>query len=161
MFVDFESLNENSRIWIYQSNREFSNSELENIGEKLTSFTDNWKRHGEDLKASFKIIYMQFIIIAVDESYNNVSGCSIDASMHTIQNIEKELEVDLTDKMKVAFKDGIHINIISMADFQKFANENKVDKNTIVFNNMVQTKKELTTSWEIAANQSWHQRYFN
>ncbi len=161
MFVDFESLDDNARIWIYQSNREFSDVEVESIVEKLTFFIQNWKRHGDDLKASFKIMYNQFVIIAVDESFNNVSGCSIDASIHTMQQIEKEFGIELMDKMKIAFKNGKHINITTMADFQKFAKENKVDKNTIVFNNMVQTKKELATSWEIAANQSWHQRYFN
>ena len=38
MLVDFESLPETARIWIYQSNRSFSDIELEEISIKLNHF---------------------------------------------------------------------------------------------------------------------------
>ena len=160
MFVDFNSLSDSSKIWIYQSNREFSDLELEVIENKLKFFVSNWKRHGDDLKASFEIRYNQFIIIAVDEQYNNVSGCSIDASSHVFKEIEKEFQVDLFNKLNTAFKNGENINVVSLVDFQKFVNEQKINSNTIVFNNMIKTKKELSTVWEVSADKSWHCRYF-
>lgn len=160
MFVDFNSLSDSSKIWIYQSNREFSDLELEVIENKLKFFVSNWKRHGDDLKASFEIRYNQFIIIAVDEQYNNVSGCSIDASSHVFKEIEKEFQVDLFNKLNTAFKNGKNINVVSLVDFQKFVNEQKINPNTIVFNNMINTKKELNTVWEVSADKSWHCRYF-
>ena len=160
MFVDFNSLSDSSKIWIYQSNREFSDLELEVIENKLKFFVSNWKRHGDDLKASFEIRYNQFIIIAVDEQYNNVSGCSIDASSHVFKEIEKEFQVDLFNKLNTAFKNGKNINVVSLVDFQKFVDEQKINPNTIVFNNMINTKKELNTVWEVSADKSWHCRYF-
>ena len=47
MFVDFEDLDTNARVWIYQSNREFSKNEVEIIKEKTSIFIDNWLRHGD------------------------------------------------------------------------------------------------------------------
>lgn len=160
MLVDFNSLADSSKIWIYQSNRELSDPELEVVRNKLRDFVSNWKRHGEDLRASFDIRHKQFIILAVDEQYNGVSGCSIDASTHIFKQFESEFHIDLFNKLNTAFKDGEHINVVSLGDFQKFVNDRKIDSNTVVFNNTISTKKELDTSWEVSANKSWHQRYF-
>ena len=160
MLVDFNSLADSSKIWIYQSNRELSDLELEVITNKLRDFVSNWKRHGDDLRASFDIRHKQFIILAVDEQYNNVSGCSIDASAHIFKQFESEFHIDLFNKLNTAFKDGEHINVVSLSDFQKFVNEQRIDSQTVVFNNTISTKKELDTSWEVSANESWHQRYF-
>ena len=160
MFVEFESLSDTSKIWIYQSNRPFSDIEKDMINRKMEDFVANWKRHGDDLKASFEIRYDQFIILAVDEQYNDVSGCSVDASTHLFKQFENDFQIDLFSKLNTAFKDGDHVNVVTLSDFQKFVKEQKIDSNTVVFNNMIGTKKELDTSWEVAANESWHRRYF-
>ncbi|MEN8124161.1 MAG: ABC transporter ATPase [Bacteroidota bacterium] len=161
MLVNFENLSDTSRVWIYQSNRELSKDEITLISKKLENFIKTWKRHGEDLKASFKIKYGYFIVIAVDESYNPVSGCSIDASTFLIKQIENDFQVELLNKMNTAFKSGDNINIISLADFQKYVKLQKINTETIVFNNMVETKKSFETAWELKAGESWHNRFLN
>ena len=161
MFADFKDLPDSSRVWVYQANRELTEKEIENISKKLKEFVTTWKRHGDDLKASFLIKYNQFIVLAVDESFNNVSGCSIDASVHTIQELEKELGVDLMNKMNVSFKDGLSINTVSTQQFKEFAKQDKITSNTLVFNNMIASKGEFETVWEIEAKDSWHARLLN
>lgn len=159
MLVDFNELNNQSRVWIYQSNREFNETELVAVKTEIENFLAGWKRHGEDLKASYKIVYNQFIVLAVDENYNEVSGCSIDASVNKIKQLESILGVDLTNRMHVSFKINDAINVVSLADFQKFAKEQKIKPNTLVFNNLVTTKEEFTVNWEIPAEKSWHSRF--
>lgn len=160
MIIHFDALPQDARVWIYQSNREFSDREVVQISERIETFMATWKRHGEDLKSSYVIKYKQFIVLGVDENFNSVSGCSIDSSVHFIQELEKEFNVDLMNKMKTAFRTGENINIVSLSDFQKFVKENKITVETIVFNNMVQSKAEFDTNWEISANKSWHKRFF-
>ncbi len=160
MYVDFESLADSSSIWIYQSNRELSKQEVDEIKSKIEGFIGNWQRHGDDLRASYQIKYNQFIVIAVDEQYNGISGCSIDASTNLIKQFEDQYKIDLFNKMNTAFKSGEHINVVSLPDFQKYINEQKIDSETVVFNNMIRTKKEFGDSWEVPAAQSWHSRYF-
>ena len=159
MFVPFNTLPPQSRIWIYQSNKTFTDSEISEIATIIESFLNNWQRHGHNLQASYKILYNQFIVVAVDES-NEVSGCSIDASMHVMQQIEKEFNVDLTDKLQVAFKNGNNINTVSLADFKKYVKLNKITQETIVFNNLVNTIEGLQNEWEVPAKMSWHKRVF-
>ncbi len=159
MFVDYKELPNNSRVWIYQSDREFTSKEIELITYNAQLFIEKWTRHGEDLKGSFTIKYNQFLVLAVDERFNNVSGCSIDASVHFVQELEKQLNVDMMNKMNISFKDGDHINIVKMSAFKEFAKQNKVTENTVVFNNMISTKNELETVWEVPASQSWHKRF--
>jgi hypothetical protein len=159
MFTEYKNLPDNSRVWIYQSDRIFSEQEIEIISGKAIDFINQWTRHGDNLKGSFTIKYHQFLVIAVDESFNNVSGCSIDASVRFVQQLENELKVDLMNKMNVSFKDGENIHIVKLAEFQKYAKEQKITKETIVFNNMVQTKSEAENNWEVPATQSWHNRF--
>lgn len=159
MFVDFENLGGEARVWIYQSDREFSKIEIEDISLKLEEFSNNWQRHGDDLKASFYIKYNQFIVLAVDESFNSVSGCSIDVSVNLIKKIEKQFSVDLTNKLNISFRDDSNINVVSMRDFQEFAKHKKINSNTIVFNNMVNTKSDFENNWEVSADKSWHKRF--
>ncbi|MHC9087124.1 ABC transporter ATPase [Tenacibaculum sp. IMCC1] len=159
MFTEYKKLPQNSRVWVYQSDREFTQEEIELISAKALLFIDNWTRHGDDLKGSFTIKYNQFLVLGVDENFNNVSGCSIDASVRFIQELEKELELDLMNKMNVSFKDGDNINIVKLPEFQNFAKEQKITAETVVFNNMVNTKGDFETKWEVPANQSWHARF--
>ncbi len=161
MYVDFDTLHDSSRVWVYQSSREFSVEEVKAIEAKLKNFVNEWTRHGDDLKASFEIKYNHFIILAVDESFNQVSGCSIDASTHVFKQFENEFKVELLNKLNTAFKHGDHINVVSLADFQKYVKEDKIHQDTLVFNNMVQSKADLETLWEVPAIRSWHSRYFN
>lgn len=159
MFTAYKNLPDNSRVWLYQADRVFTIEELKLIKTKAIEFIEQWTRHGDNLKGSFTIKYNQFLVIAVDESFNNVSGCSIDASVRFVQQLEQELQIDLMNKMNVSFKDGDNINIVKLSDFQQFAKAHKITKETIVFNNMVQTKGEVETKWEVPAEQSWHQRF--
>ena len=159
MFTEYKNLPNNSRVWMYQSDRVFTAQEIDFISKKAKDFIEQWTRHGDNLKGSFTIKYNQFLVLAVDEGFNNVSGCSIDASVRFVKELENELQIDLMNKMNVSFKDGDTINIVKLSDFQQFAKEQKITKETIVFNNMVQTKEEVENNWEVPASKSWHNRF--
>lgn len=159
MYVDFEGLPSESRIWIFQSNREFSEIERKGIDNQLRLFVNTWQRHGEDLQASFTVKYNQFIILGVNENVNGVSGCSIDSSVRSIKLLEDEFGFELLNKLNVAFKVGENINTVSLAEFQNFVKEDKINEETIVFNNMITEKEDLDSNWEIPANKSWHNRF--
>jgi len=160
MFVPFETLPKESKIWIYQSNRKFSEQEINEINENLIIFIDNWTAHAHQLIASFCIKYNRFIVIAVNQEIQAATGCSIDASVQFIQQLEQKYQVDLLDKMNVTFKSGEHIAFKPLLEFKKLAKEKAVSENTIVFNNLVNTIEEFEEFWEVPAAESWHNRFF-
>lgn len=160
MFVPFDQLPDESRVWIYQSNRKMSDEELEFIKNKLDVFVGQWSAHGTPLRASYTIEYNRFVIIAVDETDQQVTGCSIDASVAVILEIQNELTIDLLDKLNVTYKIGEHIAHKSLIDFKKMAKDKAVTSKTIVFNNLVTNIGEWREFWEIPAEESWHKRFF-
>lgn len=159
MLVPFESLPDSSRVWIYQANRPFTEEELQEIEQKLNTFLKQWTAHGSNLQASYDIKYRRFITIALDQQVQAATGCSIDASVNFIQQLEKEYDVDLLDKMNVTYKQGEHIAYKSLTDFRKMAKDRAVSPNTIVFNNLVNNKAEYLSDWEVPASESWHNRF--
>lgn len=160
MYVPFSELPDHSRVWIYQSNRRFTTEELEQISTKTQGFLENWAAHGTGLQAGFEIKYERFIVIAVNQDTQMATGCSIDSSVQFIQQLEKEFEVELLDKMNVAFKQGDFVNFKSLVEFKQMAKSGAVGKKTIVFNNLVTNIAEYQDGWEIPAQESWHGRFF-
>ncbi|WP_264558664.1 ABC transporter ATPase [Flavobacterium sp. N2270] len=160
MLVEFSTLPTHSRIWIYQSDRKFSEVEISEIEESLKSFIESWSAHGQSLEASYLLKYERFIIIAVNQDVQAVTGCSIDASVQFIQSLEQKYKVDLMDRMNVTFKTGEYIAYKSLIDFKKMAKAKSVSPSTIVYNNLVNTIEEWQDFWEVPASESWHNRFF-
>ena len=148
MYIPFENLPEESKIWIYQSSRKFSEEELADIEKDLIEFQTNWSAHGTSLEASFLIKYNRFIVIAVNQEVQPATGCSIDKSVEFIQNLEQKYSVDLLDKMNVAFKQGEFVTYKTLIDFKKLAKE-KADQylleNESSYDNAQKKLKETTT----------------
>lgn len=159
MLVEFNTLPDTSRVWIYQCSRSFTVDELREVKEELDDFIAEWTAHGSDLKAGYEIRYNRFIILALDQSLTSASGCSIDASVHFIQHLEKKYDVELLDKMNVSYKQGEYVAYKSLIDFKKMAKQKAVSPKTIVFNNLVANKGEYLEHWEVPASESWHSRF--
>jgi hypothetical protein len=160
MYVPFENLPPESKVWIYQSNRKFTEEEWSAIATDLKTFIDSWSAHGPGLEASYLLKYYRFIILAVNQEVQMATGCSIDKSVEFIQSLEKQYAVDLLDKMNVTFKLGEHIAHKPLIEFKKMAKDKAVSENTIVFNNLVNTIEEWNENWEVPAAESWHSRFF-
>ena len=77
-----------------------------------------------------------------------------------ILEFEDLFKVSLLDKLNVSYKHGAFVAHKNIEDFKKMAKAKSISKKTIVFNNLVQTKIEYLTNWEIPASDSWHARFF-
>ena len=159
MLVDFKTLPEESRVWIYQANRTFTDAEIKEIEDKLNIFIGNWTAHGSDLQSGYTIKYKRFIVMALNQNLNKATGCSIDASVNFIQQLEKDYAIDLMDKMNVSYKQGEFIAYKTLSDFKQMAKDRAVSKSTIVFNNLVNNIAEFNEHWEVPASESWHSRF--
>ncbi|MGS2761974.1 ABC transporter ATPase [Sinomicrobium sp. M5D2P9] len=159
MYIPFNELPETSRIWIYQANRSFTEEELTGIKARTEVFLKEWTAHGAALQAGFEIKYNRFIVIGLNQDVHTASGCSIDASVHFIQQLEKDYNVDLLDKMNVSYKQGDFVAYKPLMEFKKMAKDRAVSGKTIVFNNLVANKQEYEEHWEVPAEESWHSRF--
>jgi len=159
MIVDFKTMPDDSRIWIYQSNRDFNESEIEIINDKTTSFLDNWQAHGKDLECSYSIIDKRFIIIAVNESFNPIGGCSIDFSLQLIKDISNTIGIDLLNRLVVNLKIDNRLESLSLSDLKNKIKDGDFSPETIIFNTAINSKSELLNNFEIDIRSSWLSKF--
>ena len=159
MIVDFKTMPDDSRIWIYQSNRDFNDSEIGIINDKTISFLDNWKAHGKDLECSYSIIDKRFIIIAVNESVNPIGGCSIDFSLQLIKDISNTIGIDLLNRLVVNYKIDNRLESLSLSDLKNKIKDGGFSPETIIFNTAINSKSELFNNFEIDIRSSWLSKF--
>ena len=149
MRVDFKNMPDDSRIWIYQSDKDLNEFEISIIDDKTTSFLDSWKAHGKDLECSYSIINKRFIVIAVNENINNIGGCSIDYSLQLI----------LLNRLIVNYKVDNKIASTSLNDLKNKIKDGGFTSETIIFNTAIKTKGELLNNFEIDIKSSWLSKF--
>lgn len=153
------NLPDHSRIWIYTSSKEFSEDEAKEIKTLGKAFVANWKAHGSTIAADCSVEYNRFIVIAADENIAGVSGCGIDSSVRFMQDLEKKFQVTLLDKLNIAYKDKEgQVKSEPMMSFQDKMDTGEIDKDTIVFNNLVENLGQLRSGWEVPLQESWHKQ---
>ena len=157
--INFNQLPEDARVWVYQCDMAFSEEQVKNIEQQLNDFSTQWLSHNKQLKASAEVRYNRFIILTVDEGYETPSGCSIDSSVALIKKIEAEMKVDMFNRMNFAWKNK-EGKVLSAPrnEFSALYAKGEIGDDTIVFNNLVNTKTDLINKWEVALSTSWHAR---
>lgn len=147
-----------SKVWIYQAERELSNKEVAEMTALLNTFVSDWAAHGKNLQADFRIFFNRFICLFVDETGHGASGCSIDASVHFIQQLERTFSVQLMKRTQVAYLIDNEIQTIEMNELSDLAKKGQINSSTLVFNNLVKTMGEMEKAWILPAGESWHAR---
>ena len=155
MIVEFSELPDDSRLWIYQSNRNFSDEEIRLIQSLTESFLADWQAHNKELEVSYEIKYNRFLILAVNESFNSPGGCSIDLSIRFIQDLSNKINIDLLDRMSVNYRDENDIKCIKLDQLKSLLNNDLINGGTIIFNNLVKTKIDYINNWESNLENSW------
>jgi hypothetical protein len=156
--TQYDLLQEDTRVWIYQANRPFSEAEVNELRPALERFTTQWVSHNQQLRAFGAVFHNQFIVLMVDESQAGASGCSIDKSVYFIKQIENAFKVNLFDRMTFFYKDGNAIKSAHREEFADLFNEGKINDETMVFDNLVKTKKDFDEAWIKPLGKSWHKR---
>lgn len=158
MFIPFEQLPQNARVWVYPLNRDLNAEEQNLIAQKLKTFVESWEAHGHELKASYQIAFNRFIILAADEQYHAPSGCSIDNSVNAVKGIVRSAGLELADRGQVFFLINNTIQGVVVTRLRKYLEEGKWNAGTPVFDTSVNTFDELGRN-PVPAGNTWLVRY--
>ena len=159
MKVEFDKISDESRIWIYQSNDDFTESDVDIIHKKSELFVNNWMAHNKELQASFNILNNRFFVIAVNEEFNPIGGCSIDYSLQLLKDISNTINKNLLDRLTVNYKMGSLIKSTTLKDLKNNLKNGSFSPETVIFNMTVSTKKELLNNFEIKLSSSWLSKF--
>ena len=160
MLTDFDTLPPTARVWIYQAARPLSGAEENSIFSAAQTFLVSWTAHSHELKAAARIAHRHFLVLAVDESHNAASGCSIDKSVHFVQSLESQFSVSFFDRTKQAFLMDGSVQLVDLKDLKNAVEGGEIASSTLAFNNLTDTLGALKTHWLQPASQTWLKRYF-
>lgn len=161
MYYQFKEMPGHSRIWIYQADRQLDDEESKQLISAVTSFLQQWQAHGKDLKSSVMLRHNRLLIIAVDEAFNQASGCSIDAKVHFLQDLQQKMHLNLFDRDHLLMWQDKTIQCIRIPALKNAVQTGQLSADTLVFNNMIKGKNELENNWLVPAKQTWLKRFFN
>jgi len=146
---------DNARVWIYQSSRAFIEKEEKEVNEQLYQFYSQWQAHGASVKGWAKLLFRQFVVIIADETDVMVSGCSTDSSVRVIKSLERQYDVNFFDRMMITFLIKNKAEMLPFTQVQYAIDKGYVNKDTLLFNNVAETKKELMENWLVPLSKSW------
>jgi len=152
----YKVLTGDTRVWIYQSNRPLTKTEVKSIKEQGVAFILRWSAHGAKLNAAFEVFHNQFIALFVDEAQAKASGCSIDKSVRLIKQFETEFDILLLNRDLVAYMNNEQVVTCTREEFVELVKLGQIKDSTIVFNNLVSNKDEFDNKWMLPLKDSWH-----
>ncbi len=159
MLISFNSMPDYARIWVYQTNKNLTDLQVQTIEQFLENQINAWAAHGADLAGSVQVLYNRFVIVAVDEMQNQVSGCSIDASTRWLRELGADLNIDFFDR-SVAFLKNNQLQTVEIGKIKSLVTDEILTPETLIFNNLVPNIQEFKNNWNVKASDCWMKRYF-
>jgi len=157
---DLIALSENSKVWIYQASKPIDYETAAEIKSALYNFSMNWLSHGQVVEAYANLFHHRFIVLVADES-NHPGGCSIDSSVHFIKEIGSNYKLDFFNRMNFAYLDGTEIKSLDSESFRQAYQQKQINDDTLVFDNLVNTKQQFLSNWVLPLKDSWHNRFIH
>ena len=159
--IPFDQLPPDARLWIFAAERPLTPPEKARVLEETDAFIQQWAAHGVPLTAGRDLRYDQFVLVGVDERAAGVSGCSIDALVRRMQQLESVLGLELVNNAPVVYREGETIERVSRDRFSELAASGTVGLNTRVFDNTLSRVGDLQAGkWEVKAADAWHKQAF-
>jgi hypothetical protein len=139
----FKDFPDDSRVWLYQTNRPLSDEEIKLVNNKMSAFIKEWAAHGNQLWGNAMVLNSYFVAVVVNDKLTPPSGCSIDSSVHKLKEIGQLLDIDFFTRMKVTFEKEGKLEQINFEEFKTIAKED----NILVFDPLVNTLEDLRIAW--------------
>lgn len=153
------NLPDHARVWIYGAERPLTETEAQAAKEQAADFAQRWVAHNRQLKADANLLHNRFLVLAVDESMAGASGCSIDSSVHFVQQLGAQLGIDFFNRMQFSYRtDAGNIETLDRKSFKAQYALGAIHDATTVFDPMVNTLGDLRASFEKPLAASWHKR---
>lgn len=158
MLVKFSSISDKARLWVYQIDKELNDIEEETLLSETSSFVEKWAAHGSGLKAGVRIVAHRLLIIAADESFTNVSGCSIDSQIGFLKEIQSRLGINLFHRGDIFYFQNDELKSMDLVDFRKSVSNGDLSIETFIFDTTIQHKWQLEDKFLIPVKDSWLMR---
>jgi hypothetical protein len=156
MLIPFDALPPESRIWIFGSDRALIGDDARRLLRAADDFLEEWQAHGEQLRCARQWIDDRFLVIGVDPTTANASGCSIDGLFRAFRVLEGELGTRLVAGGRVFYRDAQGVaHPATRPEFERLATQGVVGAETPIFDTSLTSAEELRRGFERPAGETW------
>lgn len=154
--VPFDTLPDNSRIWVFGSARPLDDNESTRLLGEVDRFLEHWQAHGHPLFSGRDWRDDRFLTVAVDQTTAGASGCSIDGLYRALGALERALGTALVGGATVFYRDPSgEVQGVTRGEFQERARAGAIGRETMVFDLTVETLGEWRERFEQPARLGW------
>jgi hypothetical protein len=154
--VAFKELPGTARIWIFGSDRPLDGAVADSVLAEVDAYLDQWKAHGFPLRAAREWVDDRFLIIGIDPTVEQASGCSIDGLFRALQNLQKSTGVQIVGGGRVFYRDAAGATqSVTREEFSGLTASGKVGSQTPVFDTSLTRLEDWKASFEKPFSESW------
>lgn len=158
MLVDFNTLSDNSRIWIFQSALPLDAVAGNQLLQSVHWFINDWTAHQQSLTASAEIRDNYFLVVAVDEAVAGASGCSVDKLFRFVQGFERENGIRLTERNQVVLH-GAPATALPLDTVVERLKSGLMSADTAICDVTVESLGAYRSRFVAPVSQTWLSRY--
>ena len=102
MIIDFDIISNESKLWIYGSDKNLSFKQQNYILKNISKYLKEWKYHNNPLTSAVTILENRFLIVALDDTEYGVGGCSIDSFEGFEEDIRDNIITDWVSNLNAS-----------------------------------------------------------
>ena len=154
--VSFSELPDSARVWVFASDRPLSHDESVRLLGDVDVFLDQWKAHGAPLRNARDFRDNQFLVIGVDPSVEQASGCSIDGLFRALQQLQKTIGAQLLGGGRVFYRDASGATqSVPRDEFATLTSAGKIGPKTPIFDTSLTELSAWKARFERPLSESW------
>src|SRR3954467_1399842 len=132
--VPFSALPDTARIWIFGSDKPLVGAGVDTLLAEVDAYLDQWKAHGFPLRAAREWKDNRFLVIGIDPTAEQASGCSIDGLFRALQQLQRTIGAQIVGGGRVFYRDSAGAtHSATREEFGTLAAKGEVGPTTPVF----------------------------
>ncbi|MBK8700235.1 MAG: hypothetical protein IPN29_12175 [Saprospiraceae bacterium] len=131
MIRELIALAPESKVWIYQADREITMEELDKMRPRVYDFVEEWTSHSQELMSYGNIFHQHFLALFVDESISGASGCSIDRSVHFVSSLGADFGIDFFGRDRFFYLQEEVVKSVAIQEFGTAYSAQKITDETL------------------------------
>ncbi|MEP6989974.1 MAG: hypothetical protein ABJA80_03520 [bacterium] len=154
--VPFETLPDSARVWIFGSDQPLAEPGTKALLDGVDLHLADWKAHGAPLTVARQWRDGRFLVVAVDQSTEGATGCSIDGLFRVLQQLEREAGSSLVGGGRVFYRDSnAAVQSAARDEVAALAASGGITKDTVVFDTSIVDLGTFRACFERRAKDSW------
>jgi hypothetical protein len=154
--VPFSALPDDARIWIFGSDKPLTGAVVDTLLAEVDSYLDQWKAHGFPLRAAREWRDDRFLVIGIDPTVEQASGCSIDGLFRSLQQLQTSIGAQLVGGGRVFYRDASGgTQSVPRDEFSSLTASGTIGPKTPVFDTSLTRLDAWKQRFEQPLAQSW------